>query len=42
MKAVLLGILAAAVIGTGAWFGLNALNLSTAQTHADDRSVRID
>lgn len=42
MKAVILGILVAAVIGVGAWFVLNSLDLTTAQAHADDRSVRLD
>lgn len=42
MKSVLLGILAAAVIGTGAWYALNALEMSSAEVHADDAAVRLD
>ncbi|WP_425074666.1 hypothetical protein [Sagittula sp. S175] len=41
MKAMLLGFLAMALIGVGAWYGLNALELTSAQVHSDS-NVRLD
>ena len=41
MKAMLLGFLAVALIGVGAWYGLNTLELTTAQAHSDG-NVRLD
>ncbi|WP_280842534.1 hypothetical protein [Sagittula salina] len=42
MKAMFLGILASALIGFGAWYVLNTLEFSTAETHAEDASVRLN
>lgn len=41
MKAFLTAVLASAVLAVGAWFGLDALDLSSANATASE-SVRLD
>mgnify|MGYP006304360103 CR=1 FL=1 len=41
MKAMVLGFVAAAVIGAGAWYTLNALGFSSAEVQSGP-SVRLD
>jgi hypothetical protein len=42
MKAFIAAILATAVIGAGAWYGLNHLGFSSAERFSKEGSVRID